>query len=154
MVGVQAQELSRRLQEALGTATASSAEAAQLQEILNVKADRLAALEAEAEAHGAHVAGLEAAVVKACAKAEAATAARAEGDAASRGLAQQLAALEGKLRSARAEAVTNSSSMEEQQQCTTRLVADLAASQAAGEAKDAVIAGGLECSARIEDSTS
>lgn len=45
---LQAEELSRRLQAAQGEAAAASAEAAQLQEILDVKSDRLAALEAEA----------------------------------------------------------------------------------------------------------
>ena len=44
---LQAEELSRRLQEVQSSAQGSSAEAAQLQEILHVKSDRLEALEAE-----------------------------------------------------------------------------------------------------------
>ena len=90
----QAEDLSRRLQQALCAAQVAAAEREQLQEILDVKGDRLAALEAEAAVREARLADTDAQLATALAMqaAEAASAEAAAAEAAAaRGEARSLA---------------------------------------------------------------
>ena len=142
----QAEELSRRLQEAQGRAQASAAEVAQLQEILDVKSDRLAALEAEAAVREQRLEELDGTLAALRAAADAGRAAAQEGQAAAGGgLQLRVAELEGELVEARSEAAVKGGSMDNMSMSrrATELMRDLAASRAQGEPQEGAIAGAV-----------
>lgn len=116
---------------------------AQLQEILDVKSDRLAALEAEAAVREQRLEELDGTLAALRAAADAGRAAAQEGQAAAGGLQLRVAELEGELAEARSEAAVKGGSMENMSRRATELMRDLAASRAQGEAQEGAIAGAV-----------
>lgn len=141
-LGPQEEEREQQLHEAQRVAAEAAAEAAQLQQALDARAEEVAALQAEAAQQAQQLAALDAELEAARAAAEAGSAAVADAEVVARQLAKQVAALEEDLKEARSEAAAKASSCEQMDARVTDLMQELAATRAASKAKSAAVAGG------------
>lgn len=146
---LQEEEWEQQLHEAHRTAAEAAAEAAQLQQALDARAEELAGLQAESEEQAQRMAVLDAELEAARAAAASSSTALAKGAAVERQLAQRVAALEGELSDAQSEAAAKATSCEHMGARVDELTQQVATVQAASKAKSAAIAGRSACSVAL-----